>query len=155
MLLRVAASIEQHSEHPLASAILSAAQEHHIVINSTVIGFVNHVGRGVEGLVDVGLVRVGNRSFMAENGIQVTTEMEARMYNSELQGRTVVCVALNKSLCGLIGIMDTIKPEALGTVMQLRRMDIDVWMVTGDNMTTAVAIADKLDIPKVPAACQR
>jgi P-type Cu+ transporter len=70
------------------------------------------------------------------------------MWNLEVQGKTAVCVALDGQVLGVLGIADVPKPEALLTVNALQNMSIDVWMVTGDNRTTAEAIAEEFGIPK-------
>lgn len=70
------------------------------------------------------------------------------MWDLEVQGKTAVCVALEATVLGVLGIADSVKSEAYTTIAALRSMGIDVWMVTGDNKTTAEAVADELDIPK-------
>jgi Cu+-exporting ATPase len=65
-----------------------------------------------------------------------------------VQGKTAICVSLGSQIVGIIGIADTAKPEAYSTIMALRSLNIDIWMLTGDNRTTAEALADELEIPK-------
>jgi Cu+-exporting ATPase len=149
-LLRLAASAEQASEHPLAAAVLQAAHNKCIRLYPLVEGhYAVHAGCGVECLTPEGKVVVGNRSFVESQGLTVGTYVDSAMWDLEVQGKTAVCVVLDSCIVGILGIADTPKPEAFSTISALRSMGIDVWMVTGDNRTTAEAVADDLDIPKV------
>lgn len=95
-----------------------------------------------------GTVLVGNRQFMETHELAVTPTVDATMWDLEVQGKTAVCVALEGRILGILGIADVCKDEAFRTLIALRSMNLDVWMVTGDNRTTAEAIAEELDIPK-------
>lgn len=149
-LLRLAATAEQGSEHPLASAVLQAASTRKIQLYPLKEdNFSVHPGLGVECATPDGLVLVGNRAFVEKKGISVSTSIDSAMWDLEVQGKTAVCVALDNAIIGIIGIADTCKLEAYSTIAALRKSGIDVWMLTGDNRTTAEAVADELDIPKV------
>lgn len=106
-------------------------------------------GMGILLETSEGLIAVGNRAFMISKSISLNKDIDDCMWILESEGKTVVCVALKAAVVGLLAISDSIKPEAVQTVAFLRSMGIDVWMVTGDNRTTAEAIADELDIPEV------
>ena len=148
-LLRLAATAEQGSDHPLAHAVLNAAAFNQLSLQP--LGenaFESITGSGVRCKTIEGTVLVGNRSFMEKNGITVSNVLDSAMWDLEVQGKTAVCVALDDKVIGILGITDTLKPEAHKTVEALKGMGLDVWMVTGDNKTTAEAIASQLNIPK-------
>lgn len=148
-VLRLAASAEIGSEHPLASAVMRAAQTRNLNLSPIVENSFNAVpGSGLSCQLHEGTVLVGNRGFMDSNSIFLGSIIDNAMWDMEVQGKTVVCIALNGKVVGVIGIADVAKKEAFSTIAVLRSMGIDVWMVTGDNRTTAEAIADELDIPK-------
>lgn len=148
-LILLAASAEQCSEHPLAQAVLRCAEKRKIVPmplqeNASVM----FVGSGISCLTPMGTVCVGNRAFMKTKGIVVNAAADAAMWNLEIQGKTAICVALEEEVMGILGIADTLKREAESVVKALRSAGIDVWMITGDNATTAEALANKLDLPQ-------
>lgn len=88
------------------------------------------------------------RDFLALHSVPLDSLAESSMWNIEVQGKTAVCVALENEVLGILGIADIPKPEAYLAVTALRSAGVDVWMVTGDNKTTAEAIADEFGIPK-------
>ena len=140
-LLRVAATAEQGSEHPLATAVLKAAQSRFLCVESvSEDAFEVVVGSGVRCKISGGMALVGNKPFLEENGISDLvvdwSKIEAAMYDLQIQGKTAVCVALNKEVLGVLGIADVPKPEALLAVTVLRAMGLDIWMCTGDNKVT-------------------
>ena len=137
-LLRVAATAEQGSEHPLATAVLKAAQSRFLCVESvSEDAFEVVVGSGVRCKISDGIALVGNKGFLEKNGITEAvvdwTKIEAAMFDLQVQGKTAVCVALNKEVLGVLGIADVPKPEALLAVTVLRGMGMDIWMCTGDN----------------------
>lgn len=85
---------------------------------------------------------------METNGIVLDTKTDAALWDLEFKGKTAVCVALNQLIVGVLGVADTTKPDAAPAISALRAMGVDVWMVTGDNRTTAESIALQLEIPK-------
>jgi P-type Cu+ transporter len=103
------------------------------------------VGCDVKG---IGFVQVGNRKYMETSGILIDTKTDSALWDLEINGKTAVCVALGKAIVGIIGVADTTKPDAAPAISALREMGVDVWMVTGDNRTTAESIAMELEIPK-------
>ena len=148
-LLRLAASVERASEHPLARAIADAAAERAIAL-APVTDFEAPSGKGVTGTVEGRPVALGNAAFLAELGIAagaLASDAERLRHD----GATVVLVAIDRRLAGAIAIADPIKattPEALAA---LRRLGIRVVMLTGDNRTTAQAVARRLAITEVEA----
>jgi Cu+-exporting ATPase len=148
-LLRLAASLERGSEHPLAEAILRAATDEDVpLVEAT--EFDSPVGRGVVGVVDRRKVAIGSRSFVQEQGADIAP-LETDADALRRQGATVVFVALDGALGGLIGIADPIKANARATIDELKAAGLRIVMMTGDNETTARAVADRLGITEVAA----
>ena len=148
-LLRLAASLERGSEHPLADAILRAAKDENVTL-AEASDFDSPVGRGVVGVVDGRKVAIGSRSFVQEQGADIAP-LEAEADALRRQGATVVLVALDGALGGLIGIADPIKANARATIDELKAAGLRIVMMTGDNETTARAVADRLGITEVAA----
>ncbi len=148
-LLRLAASLERGSEHPLADAILRAAKDENVTLAEAT-DFDSPVGRGVVGVVDGRKIAIGSRSFVLEQGADIAP-LEADADALRRQGATVVFVALDGALGGLIGIADPIKANARATIDELKAAGLRIVMMTGDNETTARAVADHLGITEVAA----
>jgi Cu+-exporting ATPase len=142
-ILRLAASLERSSEHPLASAIVAAAAERGISL-ATVSGFESLTGKGVVGAVEGRRVSVGSDGLSVING---SLAGEAARLRSE--GLTVMLVSVDEGAAGLIGVADAIKPSAKAAVAQLHRQKIKVVMMTGDNRATADVVAKHLGIDEV------
>lgn len=143
-VLRLAASLERLSEHPLGQAIVRAAEEKGLATES-VADFTNVAGLGVKGRMENGAVLVGNARFMREEGVELgaaLAQLEARQARAE----TVVVVAQNGNPIGLIAIADTLKSDAKEAIVQLRAQGIVPVMITGDNRKAAEAIARELNI---------
>jgi Cu+-exporting ATPase len=148
-LLRLAASVERASEHPLARAIADAAGERAIAL-AQVADFDARSGKGVTGTVEGRPVALGNAAFLAELGIAAGA-LESDAERLRHDGATVVLVAIDRRLAGAIAIADPVKettPEALTALQQL---GIRVVMLTGDNRATAQAVARRLGITEVEA----
>ncbi len=144
-LLQIAASAEHGSEHPIAKAIVQAAQERGLELDA-VEGFENVAGHGVRATLDGQRVLVGNRKLLGDEGID-TAPAEETMYGLEEGGKTAVLVALGDELLGVIAEADTRKPTAAEAVSQLQTRGLDVHLVTGDNERTARAVASEVGIP--------
>ena len=149
ILLRFAASVERSSEHPLAAAIVTAAADRHIELYP-ISGFDAPSGKGVTGTVERRHVALGNANFLSELGI-ATNAMETEAESLRNDGGTVIFVAINGTLAGLIAIADPIKPTTQAALDALRAQGIAIVMLTGDGRTTARAIAAKLGITDVEA----
>jgi Cu+-exporting ATPase len=148
-LLRLAAAVERASEHPLALAIVAEADERAVSIPS-VTGFDSPIGKGAVGTVEGKRILLGNAAFLAEVGIQTET-LAASAEALRGDGATVIYVGVGNRAAGVIAIADRVKattPEALAA---LGRDGIEVVMLTGDNRTTALAVARSLGIEKVEA----
>lgn len=145
-ILRVAASLEKSSEHPLAEAIVRGGEEKNVGFTK-VENFESVTGKGVFGTIEGRKALLGNAGLMRENGIDFSNNEKADELRAE--GQTVMFVAIDGKLAGLIGVADTIKESAKEAVNELHRQKIEVVMMTGDNAKTAEAVARKLGIDKV------
>ena len=148
-VLRFAASVERASEHPLAAAIVAAASAHNLPL-SRVLGFDAPSGKGVIGMVERRRVVLGNAKFLAELGI-ATAALEREAERLRHDGATAIFVAIDGTLAGVIAIADPIKPTSLAALEALRRENLRIIMLTGDNRTTARAIAARLNVAEVEA----
>jgi Cu+-exporting ATPase len=148
-VLRWAASLEQGSEHPLAGAIVRSATERRVQLSAA--SDVRAIpGKGVIGTVDRRSVAVGNRALLEERGIDAS----AVHHPTEVlrnEGQTVMFVVLDGTLAGLIGVTDPIRESTPETIRNLHREKIRIVMLTGDNLTTAEAVARKIGIDDVKA----
>ncbi|MCL6593340.1 MAG: heavy metal translocating P-type ATPase, partial [Alicyclobacillus sp.] len=146
-LLALAAALEAQSEHPLGRAVVAFAQERGIDIPEA--SQVQAVpGHGIQGTVHGTRVRIGNRTWFADQDLAIPEEILSAF---ERAGKTAVLVAQDERLLGAIAIADTLKPDAAETVKQLKDMGIEVWMITGDQARTAQAIAQQAGISNVLA----
>ena len=144
ILLRFAASVERNSEHPLAAAIVAAAAERKIDLLA-VSDFAAPSGKGATGVVERRRVALGNAKFFAELGIAAAAlHGEAERFRSD--GGTVVFVAINGVLSGLIAVADPLKPTTQAAIEALKAQGLAIVMLTGDSHGTALAVAKKLGI---------
>jgi P-type Cu+ transporter len=143
-LLQAMASLEKASEHPLAAAILAAAQEKNIEL-LPVTDFTSLTGKGISGTVQGKSVAAGNAALMHDLGAS-SQAMEQQAEALRQSGQTVMFLAWDGRLAGLIAVADPIRASALQAIQELKRAGIKVVMVTGDNHTTAAAMAQKLGI---------
>ncbi len=148
-LLRLAASLERASEHPLAAAIVAGAHERGIPLGDAT-AFTSVTGKGVRGTVDGKWVALGNRAMMEEVGID-PEPMVARAEALRGDGQTVMFVGVIGKLAGLVGVADPIKASTPEAIRVLHTEGIRVVMMTGDSKTTAAAVAKKLGIDDVLA----
>ncbi len=148
-VLRYAGAAEKSSEHPLAAAIVTKAQAEKIAIPESD-SFEALPGRGVQCVVEGKAVLLGNRKLMQEKNVSIS-ELEADLTALETEGKTVMILSVGEQSVGLIAAMDTIKESAAEAVQQLKDMNLEVAMLTGDNERTASAIANQLGITKVIA----
>ena len=148
-VLRVAASLEMGSEHPLGEAIVRGAQQKGLQL-ALIAGFEAVPGHGVRGTIDGRNVLLGNRRFLRRENIEAVGVEEA-MSRLESDGKTAMLLAMDGRLAGVIAVADTLKPEAAEAVSQLKSQKVQVVMLTGDNQRTAQAIARQLGIDTVIA----
>ena len=148
-LLQLIASAEQHSEHPLAQAILEAAEEEGLDL-LPVSHFEAIVGRGLSAQVEGRQLLVGNESLMKEKNIDSSAFQEQLLELSQ-EGKTAMFVAIDGQLEGILAVADEMKSSSLSAVQELQSMGLEVIMLTGDREETATAIAQKAGIQKVIA----
>jgi len=148
-LLRLIGSVERASEHPLATAIVEHARAEGANIGHAD-GFESSTGRGVSGRVDQRVVMVGSGSWLRERGVDVGTLQEAAE-RLAADGKSVTFAAVDGRAVAAIAIADPIKPSSRDAVAQLRRLGLDVVMLTGDTRATAEAIAREAGVERVVA----
>jgi P-type Cu+ transporter len=148
-VLRIAASLERPSEHPLASAILSAAEEKNVA-PADLTDFQYHTGKGISGTVNGRKAALGNRALFAEFGLALG-ELDDRAKLFEADGQTVIFVATDSKATGLIAVADPVKATTAEAIERLHAQKIRLAMVTGDSRPTAEALARKLGIDEVHA----
>ncbi len=148
-LLRLAASLERVSEHPLAAAIVQAALGRALKL-SPVAAFASPAGKGVTGTIDGRRLVIGNRAFMKESGID-TGSLEERADTLRGEGATAIFVAIDGKAAGTLAIADPVKQMARAAISALKNDGLRIVMLTGDNATTAKAVARKLGITDVEA----
>ena len=166
-ILWLVGSLERSSEHPLAKAIVAYAES--MLSEQTRAGssyleefpflqpsdFRSSTGRGASGYLQRDskdgsvqyFVALGNRAFFSSLEMEVSLDVDARMKELEKQGKTAILAAVDHQFCAVLGIADQLRPDAAQSVAYLRKMKIDVWLVTGDNARTAQAIAQQLNLP--------
>ena len=137
-LVRLSACLQAASEHPLARAIVAHAPEGSL---SKVKDFASHTGFGVSGLVDGRTIVIGNRALMRERKITVCDEVTKPQSLLEDEGKTVVLIAVDGTLCGLMAISDPIRKETIAAIAELKKQGIEPLMLTGDAERTARTIA--------------
>ena len=146
-LLQRTASIENKSEHPLGQAIVDRAREQSLAL-ATVESFESLPGHGVTAVVEGDAVAIGNAAMMREYSVR-SVDAEAQATRLSEQGKTPIFIAINGSLAGVIGIADTLKPTSKEAIAQLKKMNLEVVMITGDNKRTAEAIAREAGVDRV------
>lgn len=148
-LLRVAAALEQGSEHPLARAIVDGARQRG-VLPAPVEGFRSVTGKGVIALVDGKPAALGNDTMLADLGVDVAPAAALAEQLRE-EGQTAIFVSIAGRVAGVIGVADPVKPNAAEAIRDLREEGLRIVMLTGDNRTTALAVARKLGIEEIEA----
>jgi Cu+-exporting ATPase len=148
-VIRLAASLERASEHPLGRAIVEAAGERGLTL-SAVKDFASSTGRGVSGVIDGRRVAVGNARMMGELGLEAGA-LRNRAVERRNQGQTVMFVAIDGAAAGTIGVADPIKATPAPALDRLKNDGLDIIMLTGDSRATAAAVARRLNILRVEA----
>ncbi len=147
-ILTLAASVEFGANHPLAQAIVKAAEKKGINLIELE-NFVSVTGQGVKATVAGEMVLVGSRKLMAEIGL--TTTIESSLSRMEQEAKTAVLVALDNKVIGIIAVADTLKEDSIKAIARLEEMGLETVMLTGDNERTANAIAKRVGISRVIA----
>jgi Cu+-exporting ATPase len=149
VILSIGASLEKSSEHPLAAAILSAAADHKIVLQE-ITNFASVTGKGVTGTIAGRQVALGNAALLKELGID-TADLEYRADTLRRDGATALFVTADGKPAGVIAVADPIKATTMAALDALRKEGVRIVMLTGDNRTTAQAVAKRLGITEVEA----
>ena len=148
-VLQLAASAESQSEHPLASAIVDAARDQNLSLRP-ITGFKQVSGMGIEATVDGTVVHVGTAEHLRQFGVETST-LTDRLADLQLPGHTVVLVAIDQVPAGLITIADTVRPTSKAAVARLRKLGLEVVMLTGDSQLSAEGIAEQVGLTHVIA----
>ena len=146
-LLQLAATVEHNSEHPLASAVVKYAQSQEVSLTE-VKNFQANAGSGVQGVVSNQLVQIGTQRWLTELGIN-TIALQQYKDAWEAAGKTVILIAVDGELQGVMGIADALKPSSAAVVKALQKLGLEVVMLTGDNRKTADAIALEVGIQRI------
>lgn len=147
-------SLERNSEHILATAIVKFAEEkiEGFLKSKPFVqpsDFVAMTGRGASGKINDKIsVAIGNRAFAERDNMILSQEVEDYMQRLEREGKTAILAGINGTACAILGIADEIKEESPDTIRYLKKLGMDIWMVTGDSRRTAHAIARQLDLPE-------
>jgi Cu+-exporting ATPase len=149
-VLEIAASLEQNSEHPLARSIVNEANERAIELKR-VDDFESTTGGGVLGRIGGRTTVIGKETFIAETGVPIPSEFSAKAIELQEKAQTVVWVASDGLVAGILGISDPIKETTPGAIKTLHELGLKVIMATGDNRRTAEAVARELAIDEVRA----
>src|SRR5438034_850685 len=148
-LVRLAATLEQGSEHPLGAAVIAAARERGLKLSPSE-KFESITGRGIRGKVDEKEVAVGNENWFKELGI-VDSTLSSRAEELRRNGQTVIFVSIDRRVAGLLGVADPVKPSTPQAIRDLKREGLRLAMLTGDSRATAENIARQLGIEEVGA----
>lgn len=146
-LLQLAATVERNSEHPLAEAVVKYAQSQEVSL-AEANNFLAVAGSGVQAVVAGHLVQIGTQRWMAELNIN-TDSIQEYKDAWEAAGKTVILIAVDGAIQGVMGIADALKPSSAAAVKVLQRLGLEVVMLTGDNRQTAEAIAQQVGIQRV------
>lgn len=145
-LLRLAASVERNSEHPLAEAVVQYAQAQGVELTDAR-DFEAVAGSGVQGVVSNQSVKIGTHRWMSELGIDASTLQQGEQL--EFAGKTAVWIAVDGKIEAIMGIADAVKPSSVRAIRALQKLGLEVVMLTGDNQRTADAIAREVGISRV------
>ncbi len=147
-LLRLAASAEKSSEHPLAEAVVRKAESDGLAL-ATASSFDAIAGKGVIATIDGKTVVAGNGMHLSDQGIAITDEALARAADFQEQGKTAILIAIDGKVSGIIAIADRLKDSAGAAIAELKDMNLKVAMITGDNARSATAVAKQIGIDNV------
>ncbi|MFZ5827598.1 MAG: heavy metal translocating P-type ATPase [Bacillota bacterium] len=149
-LLRLAASAETRSEHPLGVAIVNAAKEKGLTLSEPDV-FIAQPGYGISATVENHSILVGTHRLMEAHGVALTPETQARKEALEGGGKTAMLVAVEGAVAGILAVADTVKPTSAEAIAELKALGIEVVMITGDNRRTAQAIGREVGVDRVIA----
>jgi Cu2+-exporting ATPase len=151
-LLMYIASVNQHSEHPLADAVINYSKEKKIILKD-LSNFEAIMGKGVIGVVDEKQIAVGNKKLMDQVDAHLQDKLETNVLSEQKLGKTVSYISIDKEILGYVTITDAIKETSKRAILLLQKQGIEVIMLTGDNKNTAKAVADELNLSSFQAEC--
>lgn len=152
LILKLAYSLNQNSEHPLSSAVIKKAKADHISAEK-VEKFENISGKGVKGIINGKTVYLGNENLLVSNGIQIPENLKLKAKEVQSKAHTLSYIAQENETLGFVSFSDKIKESSRKAVQHLINEGIEVIMMTGDNENTAKAVADELGIKNYKASC--
>ncbi len=148
-VLRLVATVEAKSSHPLAGAVLEELKRKRLVMETGLELFENLSGLGVKAVINKQTVLVGTMKLMQQNKIGITNALQTNINKFLANGDTIMILAVDGAAMGVIGAADPIKPTAAKAMERLKQLEIEVAMITGDNQSTAESVAKKLGIQRV------
>ncbi|MEN2414940.1 heavy metal translocating P-type ATPase [Flavobacterium mesophilum] len=151
-LLQNIASLNQHSEHPLAKAVVSFAKAKNTSLKD-VEGFETIAGKGVFGTIEGKKIALGNKKLMDEIGISISSDLESKVTAEQNLGKTISYISIENEVLGFVAITDAIKENSAKAIKELIDQGVEVIMLTGDNHNTAKAVADHLHLSSFKADC--
>ena len=149
-LIMLAASVEQNSTHPIAKAIVMKSKELGMELDQTS-EFENVTGKGLKAMFNGSEVLAGNLNLMQAEGVDVSDDLIDKYYELEKQSKTIIFLAQDKSVKGVLSLSDKIKSNSKRTIEKLHNMGIETYMLTGDNESTALTVAGEVGIDNVKA----
>ena len=149
-LIKLAASIEQNSTHPIAKAIVNKSKELGIELDQTS-SFENVTGKGLKAELNGSVVLAGNLALMESQNIDVSDELVDKYHERESLSKTIIFLAYDNAVKGILSLSDKIKANSKRTVEELHKMGVETYMLTGDNESTAVNVAREVGIDNVKA----
>ena len=149
-LIKLAASVEQNSTHPIAKAIVNKAKELDIELGQTA-SFENVTGKGLKAELNSSEVLAGNLSLMQAYDVDVSTEAVDKYHELEKLSKTIIFLAEDKYVRGILSLSDKIKANSKRTIEELHKMGVETYMLTGDNESTALTVASEVGIDNVEA----
>ena len=149
-LIRLAASVEQNSNHPIAKAIVNKSKELNIDLDSTS-GFENVTGKGLKAELNGSEVLAGNLALMESQDIEVSKDLVGKYHELEELSKTIIFVAKDKVVVGILSLSDKIKANSKRAIDELHKMGVETYMLTGDNESTARTVAREVGIDNVKA----
>src|SRR5699024_8775343 len=149
-VLRFVASAENQSEHPLAQAIVQGAKDRSLSIEEAV-DFQAVPGYGIQAVIQDKAIYVGTRNLMAQQGLDISTDLEETMEALEWNGKTAMLIGIDQQVAGVVAVADTVKETSQEAIDRMRNHGLDVILLTGDNERTAKAIGKEVHIDHVNA----
>ena len=147
-LITLAASVEQNSNHPIAKAIVRKADGRELL---NTVDFENVTGKGIKAIIDGKNVLAGNKALMESNGIEISDDVLETFTELENQSKTIILLAVDISIRGILSLSDKVKPNSKRTIEELHKMNVKTYMLTGDNESTALSVAKDVGIDNVKA----